>query len=208
MSNGIRCPAWAWLLVLVLLLGAAPAPARAEAPVERLGVPGPLHLDGQAFHFAWSSHPVPHFYKQEYLPDGQALPGYDQMLMIDVLLGEAGPQELFQAKLAELDARTAADPLVNYDWLVKEDGSAYLLDFVLSGRTASGQLIVEWNAYRYEALPGGVVMLGISRRGYGDEGARGFLADELKSRRQAWISELAGLEMPRIALASPALASP
>lgn len=201
MSNGIRCPAWAWLFVLVLLLGAAPS--RAEAPVERLGVPGPLRLDGQTFHFAWSSHPFPHFYKQEYLPEGQALPGYDQMLMIDVLLGEAGPRELLGAKLEELEARKAADPLVNYDWLAKDDGSAYLLDFVLSGRTASGELIVEWNAYRYEALPGGAVMLGISRRGYGDEGVRDFLAEELKPRRQAWISELAGLEMPPIALAAP-----
>ena len=74
MSNGIRCLGRAWLFALVLLLGAAPS--RAETPVERLGVPGPLHLDGQTFHFVWSSHPYPHFYKQEYLPEGQALGSY------------------------------------------------------------------------------------------------------------------------------------
>ena len=152
MSNGIRL-ARAWLFALVLSLGAAPVCA--EAPVERLGVPGPLLLDGQAFHLVWSSHPFPHFYKQEYLPDGQTLAGYDQ------------------------------------------------LDFRVSGHTAGGQAIVEWNAYRYEALPGGAVMLGISRRGYGEEGARRFLINEVKPRRQAWILELAQLEMPRIALASP-----
>lgn len=201
MSNGIRCLARAWLFALVLLLGAAPL--RAEAPVERLGVPGPLLLDGQAFHFVWSSHPFPHFYKQEYLPDGQTLMGYGQMLMLDVLLGEAGPRELLQIKLAELEVRKATDPVVNYDWMVKEDGSSYLLDFLVSGRTAGGEAIVEWNAYRYEALPGGAVMLGISRRGYGEEGTRRFLIDEVKPRRQAWISELAQLEMPRIALTAP-----
>ena len=200
MSNGIRL-ARAWLFALVLSLGAAPVCA--EAPVERLGVPGPLLLDGQAFHLVWSSHPFPHFYKQEYLPDGQTLAGYDQMLMIDVLLGDAGPRELLQIKLAELEARKATDPVANYEWMVQEDGSSYVLDFLVSGHTAGGQAIVEWNAYRYEALPGGAVMLGISRRGYGEEGARRFLINEVKPRRQAWILELAQLEMPRIALASP-----
>jgi len=201
MSKGIRCLGLAWLFALVLLLGAAPS--RAEAPVERFGVPGPLHLDGQAFHFAWSSHPYPHFYKQEYLPEGQALASYGQMLMIDVLLGEAGPRELAQAKVAELEARKAADPVVNYDLIEKADGSSYVLDFVVSGRTPGGEPIVEWNAYRYEVLPGAAVMLGISRRGYGHEGARSFLVDEMKPRRQAWISELARLDMPAIALPAP-----
>ena len=197
MSNGLRLGR-AWLLALFLLPGMASV--RAEAPVERLGVYGPLQLDGQAFHFAWSSHPYPHVYKQEYLPEGQALASYRQMLMIDVLLGEARPRELVQIKLAELEARKATDPVVNHDLVMKEDGSAFVLDFVVSGRTADGELIVEWNAYRYEALPGGAVMVGISRRGYGDEGARAFLVDEMMPRRQAWISELARLDMPRIAL--------
>ena len=64
-------------------------------------------------------------------------------------------------------------------------------------------MIVEWNPYRYEALPGGAVMLGISRRGYGHDGGRSFLVDEMKPRRQAWISELARLDMPPIALPVP-----
>ncbi|MGJ4727848.1 hypothetical protein [Luteimonas sp. SDU101] len=200
MSNGIRRLARAWLFFLLL---AGVAPAHAEPPVERLGVSGPLQLDGQAFHFVWSSHPYPHFYKQEYLPEGQTLTRYRQMLMIDVLLSDAGPRELTRIKLAELEARKAEDPVIQHDLIVKEDGSAYLLDFVVSGRTAHGELIVEWNAYRYEALPGGAVMLGISRRGYGDEGARRFLIDEMKPRRQEWISELARLDMPRIVPKAP-----
>lgn len=200
MPDGIRCLGRA-LFALVLLLAAATSSA--EAPIERLGVPGPLQLDGQAFHFVWSSHPSPHFYKQEYLPEGQVLTRYGQMLMIDVLLGDAGPRELAQFKVAELEARKAGDPVVNYDLIMKEDGSSYLLDFVVSGRTSGGEMIVEWNAYRYEALPGGAVMLGISRRGYGHDGGRSFLVDEMKPRRQAWISELARLDMPPIALPVP-----
>src|SRR5690606_5779253 len=57
----------------------------------------------------------------------------------------------------------------------------------------------EWNAYRYEAVPGGVVLLGISRRGYGQDDGRRFLAEELAENRQAWINELAGMDLPAVA---------
>lgn len=201
MSKGIArlLHGGAWLLLSLLMAG-SPGLARAAGPVERLSVPGPLQLDGQQYHLAWSSHPTPQFYKQEYLPAGQTSGRYRQMLMLDLLVADATPAQLALAKIGELDARKQTDPLVNHDVVVKEDGSAVLLDFVLSAPDADGNLIVEWNAYRYEARPEGVLLFGISRRGYGDEDARRFLGEELRQNRSRWIDEMAGLETPAIVL--------
>ncbi|TYT23564.1 hypothetical protein FZO89_15030 [Luteimonas viscosa] len=201
MSKGIArvVHACSWLLVALVLAG-SPLAARGPDPIERLSVPGPLHLDGQQYHFAWSSHPTPDFYKQEYLPAGQTLERYRQMLVLDLLTIEATPAQLATAKIGELGARKQTDPLVNHDLVLKQDGSAALLDFVLSARDAQGNLVVEWNAYRYQAMPEGVLLFGISRRAYGDEDARRFLGEELKQNRSRWIDEIAGLAMPAVAL--------
>jgi hypothetical protein len=205
MSKGIARVAHAcsWLLFALVLAG-SPSAARGQAPVERLSVPGPLQLDGQHYHLAWSSHPRPDFYKQEYLPAGQTLERYRQMLVLDLLTVEATPARLATAKIGELDARKQSDPLVNHDLVLKQDGSAALLDFVLSAPDAQGDLVVEWNAYRYQALPEGVLLFGISRRAYGHEDARRFLGEELKQNRSRWIDEIAGLSMPAIVLEPPA----
>jgi hypothetical protein len=204
MSNGIARIAQVVVCTLVWLAFVLPSGVRAQAPVERLSVPGPLLLDGQAYHFAWSSHPAPHFYKQEYLPAGQALPRYRQMLMLDLLVADATPVQLAQSKIAELEARKQDDPLVQHDVIAREDGSAVLLDFVLSAPDADGGLIVEWNAYRYERVADGVLLFGISRRAYGMDNARRFLGEEVRQHRARWIEELAGLALPAIAIRAPA----
>lgn len=187
-------------LLVVLLLAGSSALVFADELVERLSVPGPLELDGQQYHLAWTSHPLPHFYKQEYLPSGQALPRYRQMLMLDLLVADVTPAQLALAKIEELEARKETDPVVAHAVVVKPDGSSVLLDFVLSAPDAEGNLIVEWNAYRYEARPEGVLLFGISRRGYGYEDGRRFLGEELVQNRSRWLDEVAGLAIPAVAL--------
>lgn len=205
MSKGIaRLAQAATRLLVVVLLAGSTVPALADELVERLSVPGPLELDGQRYHLAWTSHPLPHFYKQEYLPAGQALPRYRQMLMLDLLVAEATPAQLALAKIEELEARKETDPVVAHAVVVKPDGSSVLLDFVLSAVDAQGELIVEWNAYRYEARPDGVLLFGVSRRGYGHEDARRFLGEELMQNRSRWIDEMAELALPTIELEPPA----
>src|SRR5690606_21659283 len=110
-------------------------------------------------------------------PPGQTLERYRQMLMLDFLVADAVPASLALRKIEELRQRRETDPTVYYDVLLKDDGSAVLLDFTMSGHTDDGTSIIEWNAYRYEAVPGGVVLLGISRRGYGQDDGRRFLAE-------------------------------
>lgn len=210
MSRANTCRAAALLGLAALSLVTVPtvsaqSPAHAEhaAPVERLGIPGPIRFGDASYALSWTSHPSADLFKQEYLPKGQDAERYTSMVMID--LHPAGGRAVLAATamVETLKARKAADPVVNYDLLFKEDGSGALLDFVLSDQSASG-VILEWNAYRYTNTPDGLgwQMVGISRRAYGDAAARALLTG-LKESRARDIDMLAKLVLPAATPSKP-----
>lgn len=166
------------------------------APVERLGIPGPIRFGGTSYALTWTSKPSAELYKQEYLPAGQTVERYDSMLMVDLRPTGGTAAQSAAAMVETLKARKATDPIVNHDLLLKEDGTGALLDFVMSARDASG-VILEWNAYRYTATSDGrgTQMIGISRRAYGDTAARALLTG-LKASRTKDIDALARMTVP------------
>ena len=184
------------LLAFATLSLAISGPVLAQE--EAIGVPGPIVFEGTSFELAWTSHPTDTYYKQEYVPEGQVVEAYAEMFMVDVLTQGPSPHETVAAFAAELDKRKATDPLVNYSVLENPETGEMLFDFLLSD-SSSGTLIVEWNAYRYTPLGDGLSLFAISRRGYGEDGAKSFLA-QLPDWRQASINALAELELPEISL--------
>ena len=170
------------------------------AQEELIGVPGPISFEGKTFDLTWSSHPSPTYYKQEYVPDGQAVESYVEMFMIDVLTTGETPESASAAMIAGLDQRkTGGDPVVNYAIIENTATGELVLDFLVSD-TSSGEIIVEWNAYRYSpTADGGLTLFAISRRGYGDDGAKQFLST-LTNWRQASIQALATMDLPPIAI--------
>ena len=185
--------------VVISLAWALPAMAQEEM----LGIPGPITFEGTDFELAWTSHPSPTYYKQEYVPAGEAVESYIQMFMVDVLTDGQTPESAAAAMIAGLDERKAnGDPVVNYDMISNEETGELILDFLLSD-TSSGNIIVEWNAYRYSpsADGTGLTLFAISRRGYSEEGATEFLG-ALTSWRQTTIQELAVMDLPPITIAA------
>jgi hypothetical protein len=182
---------WAVLLLLVTTMTMR---ASAQNVVDHLKVPGPIAFSGETFRLAWSSHPNDRLYKQEYLPAGQVPERYQSMLMLDLMFDGVTPRKKAEAFAASLQARKASDPVVNFQ-LLQGDNGQVILDFVLSGKQPNGDLILEWNAYRYSALGDGVQMVGISRRAYGDAAAEDFLRNRLKTLRDRDIKALAGLKV-------------
>jgi hypothetical protein len=205
MSSGIL-RGWGRFCVAALLLLAL-AQAQAQNVVDHLSVPGPLVFAGDSYGLVWSSHPSPQLYKQEYLPAGQTLERYSSMLMVDVWLDGLTAAQKATAMVESLAERKKTDPLVNYDLLFNEAGTELLLDFVLSAPGADGNIIVEWNAYRYRPLPSGVLLTAISRRAYGEEAALAFLRTELKQLRERDIGLLTKLEVPVVVPAADTAAS-
>ncbi len=177
---------------------AVPAASATPAVVaDRIGVPGPIRFAGRAYALAWSSNPSPQVFKQEYVPAGQQVETYTDMLLIDLRPGTAGARDAAAAMARSLEQRKATDPVANFELLEDKAGKEILLDFLLSARDAKGEVIVEWNAYRYRdtADGRGSVMFGISRRAYGDAQARAFLVG-LKTQRLRDRDALTALEFP------------
>lgn len=170
----------------------------AMAQEEALGVPGPIDFEETSFDLAWTSNPTEEYFKQEYLPEGETLEAFVQMFIVEAVTAGATPQSAVDGMIATLNERKDNDPVVNFALIENEASGELLLDFLLSD-TSSGEVIVEWNAYRYVPLgEDGVALYAISRRGYGDE-ASGFIGS-LKEWRQDSINALANMDLPPISV--------
>lgn len=195
--EGTRKLSHGWVgLWLAGLLALSLSQANAQVAVDHLSLPGPVKFSGEQYRLAWSSHPNPQLYKQEYLPAGQELSRYDSMLMVDAWLDGSKAGEKAMGMVQSLAERKKTDPLVNYDLLADEEKGEYVLDFLLSAPDEGGQIIVEWNAYRYQPVTGGVQVTAISRRVYGDQRTREFLKNELKKIRDRDIPAIMALSVP------------
>ena len=160
---------------------------------DAIGAPGPIMFEETQFDLAWTSNPTETYYKQEYVPDGQAVEAYAEMFMIDLLTAGATPQSAAAEMVAGLEQRKGSDPVVNFELIANEATGEIILDFLLSD-SSSGITIVEWNAYRYVPHGDGLALFAISRRGYGaTEFIRG-----LGEWRRASIEALAMMELPQL----------
>lgn len=179
--------------------GLLPAPATAQV-VDHLGVPGPIRFDGKPFALAWSAQPSAGYTKQEYVPAGQKVESYEQMLLVERVAGKLKAIDAARAQVQQLEKRKASDPLVNSSLIQNEKSGEVLLDFLVSAKDEAGNVIVEWNAYRYAPAPAGkpgIVLFGASYRAYGADNAKAFLG-ELKTQRPARIRALTEAAMPSV----------
>lgn len=178
------------------------APAAAEV-TDFLGVPGPIEFDGRSFELAWTARPSENYIKQEYVPSGQEVETYNQMLLVELVTGNVKVNDAVLAQIDMLKKRKSTDPLVNMEVMQHDATGEVLLDFIVSSKDAKGEYIVEWNAYRYTpyargSTKAGVLLFAISRRAYGNQNAKAFLGD-LKQFRFEQIGALmkAALPTPR-----------
>lgn len=168
------------------------------AQTDMLGVPGPLAFQDENYFLAWSSEASESYLKQEYVPEGQTVERFEDMILVEAVSGSISPMDAAAAQIQMLDGRKGSDPVVNYAVVQNEATGEVLLDFVISDLSAD-PVVVEWSAYRYHPLTDGdgVALLGISRRGYGEDGATEFMGG-LGSMRGAAIAALAALPFPAV----------
>jgi hypothetical protein len=178
---------------------AALTPSLAQS--DMLGVPGPLSFQNEDYVLAWSSEASETFVKQEYVPSGQAVESFEDMILVEAVSGSMSPMDAAAAQIKMLEGRKGSDPVVNYDVMQNEGTGEVLLDFVLSDLSAD-PVVVEWSAYRYQKLKDGegVALMGISRRGYGQDGATEFMGG-LGAMRSAAIAALAAFPFPEVSIA-------
>lgn len=83
-------------------------------PIDRIGVKGPLTFDKTAFNLAWSSNLNKGYYIQEYLPKGEKVESFNQILSIQLLEADISINNVASQKLRELNERKKTDPICNY----------------------------------------------------------------------------------------------
>lgn len=184
-----------------ILLGYALSVTTALAQVtDYLGLPGPIELSGEQYELAWSSNPQDNYIKHEYIPAGQTVEAFEDMVILETLIGEIVPLQAAAAQVENLNQSRSNDPLLNMDLIENEATGEALLDFLISATTAEGENIVEWNAYRYAPYTNaqgasGILLFAVSHRAYGDENSRAFL-ESLGSLRTDQIQALASAPLP------------
>lgn len=124
-----------------------PTPAPAITTTNWLGLSS-LSFDEVKYELAWSSHPLPDYYKQEDLPSGQNVDNYKQMMLVELLLNGSEVKTAINAQVAMLKQRKATDPVVNFSIMENPKAGEILFDFIMQGKTSSGEPIMEWNGYR------------------------------------------------------------
>lgn len=186
------------MAVMIFTVTGFASVGQAQDTTDYLGISGPISFQGVDHGLAWSSQASPDYIKQEYLPEGQTLDAYTDMLLVETVATPANVEAVVGQMVDTLNQRKASDPIVNYAILHNDAQSELVLDFVLSSQTPDGERIIEWNAYRYTQLPGdvpGILLLGISRRAYGDADAQTFM-EGLGGLRNDAITALATMKMP------------
>lgn len=166
-----------------------------------LNVPGPIVLNKETFNLAWSSHPSPAYYKQEYIMAGDKVEKFKKMVIVEALTSDSRPADLVKAKINELKQMKEANPMVNYETFQKN--GEYMLDFLVSENSADGKKIniLERNVYRYKAITDkngkkAVMLFAASERTYGNE-VDGFLA-ALKTNKSVLQNAVAAFTLPEI----------
>ena len=171
-------------------------------PIDRIGVKGPITFDDVSYNLAWSDHPHEKYYVQEYLPAGETVERFNQMLTIHLFDQSVKPKNGVNQKVAELNERKKSDPVCNYAVMESPDGKDFLLDFLLSDSKDGRLRIVEFNAYKYKQIEIGdrkaLLVFAYSKRAYDDE-IEPFLKG-LKEERMKHLQQVIKAELPTVTL--------
>lgn len=170
-------------------------------PIERLNVKGPLSFNNTSFSLAWTSKPNETYYIQEYLPTGESLEKFNQMLTIYVLDKNIKAEDAVSQKIRELDNRKKTDTVCNYTVIESPDGKEFIVDFILSENRNDKLNTIEFNIYRYKLVElghkkKGILLYAYSKRAYGDDITPFF--NSLAKSRVNLINEIANSELPTI----------
>jgi hypothetical protein len=180
--------------------------AQSAKAVNYLNTANDITFNGTKFALAWSSHPSPTYYKQEYLPAGQSPERFTDMLMLEAVSSSLTPKDAFDAKVAELTSMKRSNPYVNFETSYHKESDEYLLEFVITANAADGKTIeiAEHNVYRYKKYTGakgaiGVVLFAASKRGYGTA-APAFVRSLTKETRKVLAEKVKGFVFPAITI--------
>lgn len=172
-----------------------------DGVTDHLKVPGPLQFNNTSFLLVWSEKPNDNYYVQEYLPKGDTLEHFNQLLTLSVLITSITPEQGVNIKMAELEERKKTDPTCKYDVVKSPDGKEWIIDFTMGESKDNLMTIAEFNVYRYKQVElkkkqMALVLYSYSTRGYGKNIVPFY--KKLKQERANWINTMIEVKIPKI----------
>ena len=187
-----------FLLSLMLLVG----PTTDPPIVERLGVKGPIIFDGISYELVWTNTRDGNFYIQEYIPRGQKLETYTQMITLSLLRKETPLSVVTLERMNQLEARKKSHALCQYSLIESPDSKEYILDFITSETDGNGIKTVSFTISRYQEIEihnkPALLQLAYTQRATGD-GVEGMLRS-VAANRAHLVSAMAETAMPTLSL--------
>jgi hypothetical protein len=176
-----------------------------EKPIDRLGVKGPLEFNKVNFNLAWTDKPSNIYYIQEYLPEGEKLENFNQMLTIHLFDTDVKTKDAVGQKIKELTERKKTDAVCNYQVTESPDGKEFIVDFLLGESKDDKMTIVEFNVYRYKQIEisnkkKAIIVYAYSKRSYGDDITNFFKT--LKADRTNYLNQMISAEIPTVTVES------
>lgn len=174
-----------------------------DSPVDRLGVKGPLQFNKSKYELVWSDKPNDKYLIQEYLPKGEMVDRFNQMLTLHLFITPMSIQEAVQQKVTELEQRKKTDPVCNYVVNESPDGKEFMIDCMFGESKADKMTVVEFNVYRFKQIDlgsdkKGIIIYAYSKRSYGDDIAK-FLKS-LKNTRTEYLNAMIAADIPLITI--------
>jgi D-hexose-6-phosphate mutarotase len=145
------------------------------APIDRIGVKGPLQFNKEDYFFAVSQKPNVNYYIQQYLPREETIKAFNQLLTVSVLVTTYSVETIVLQKTAELENRKATDKVSNYSVSTLNNGTEHVVDCVTTTENSEGEVrIADFTIYRYKAIEldnhtKAVLIYAYSKRSYGRE---------------------------------------
>lgn len=175
------------------------APQESSKAEDYISVPGPIEFDGVTYNLAWSKPSQNGYYIQEYLPEGQNIDQYTDLLILDYDTDTSETMEqAVKRKIKWVEDRKRTDLAANYKVIKNEEKNEYLVDLIIT----EGQ-IVEWDAIRYVEYRENGKYIGmstftLSKRAYGDNMLP--FMEGFRPERKRLISEFISIPIPKVTI--------
>lgn len=176
--------------------------AQSGPVTEYLSVPGPIRYHDTDFNLVWAEHPNESYYIQEYLPAGNTLEHFNEMMTIHLFLTEMSVADAADQKIEELEQRKQSDSYCSYQAKDSPDGKEVMLEFFVS--QTGDEDVVEFNLFNYQQIelsPGqkALCIYAYSKRSYGADDIAAF-SQTFDNDRSGFFNGMISLEKTEIRL--------
>lgn len=146
----------------------------------------------------WGIHPVPIYYKQEYLLPEEDLTNYTEKILIEAISGNYTVSDALNLKIRELEELKAKNPVIDYQVFNDKRNNEVIIDFLISETNG----VFEWSVYRYikqKRSEPFLILFAYSYRKYtaNKEDIFNFYS-HVKKIRKSMIKEVYSIRIPKI----------